>query len=87
MKLHPVLRWSLGVAFLAALVIWVQLTVGWVEVLSAWGRIPTSDMIAAVFLTAAMYAAIVFILRYGLDDVLGLSRIADHLVGQPVNKR
>ena len=49
MKLHPVLRWSLGVAFLAALVIWVQLTVGWVEVLSAWGRIPTSDLIAAVF--------------------------------------
>jgi uncharacterized membrane protein YbhN (UPF0104 family) len=54
---QPVLRWTVGVALLAALVYWVQIQVGWAEVFAAWRRIPPTDLVAIVLLTTAGYLA------------------------------
>ncbi len=37
--------------------------------------------VAAVFLTFAVYAAVVYVLRYGLDDIVGLSKSATRYFG------
>lgn len=51
------LRWTLGVALLAALIGWVQRSVGWATVLSAWRNIPPTDLVAVIVLTSVGYAA------------------------------
>lgn len=57
MNLHPVLRWVLGIALLVALVLWVQLRVGWVEVIGAWKKIPPTDLLLVCALTLTGYVA------------------------------
>lgn len=57
MRLHPAARWILGVGLLLALVIWVERTVGWAEVVGAWRHIPPVDLLAVVVLTLFGYLA------------------------------
>lgn len=57
MRVHPGLRWAFGIALLLALVMWVQRSVGWGEVLSAWKKIPATDLLLVVLLTLAGYIA------------------------------
>lgn len=57
MKLHPALRWIIGTAILAALVVWVERKVGWDEVVAAWRHIPPADLVAVVALTLTGYVA------------------------------
>ena len=51
------LRWTIGIALLLALVGWVQRSVGWLAVVSAWRNIPPADLAAIIALTAAGYVA------------------------------
>ena len=59
LRLHPGLRWFLGFALLAALIVWVQLSVGWADVLGAWRNFPAADLAMVVGLTLT-FAYIVY---------------------------
>jgi hypothetical protein len=56
-KVHPVIQWVVSLGLLAALVVWVERTVGWGPVLAAWQRIPLRDIGAVVLLTLTGYIA------------------------------
>ncbi|RKZ06183.1 UPF0104 family protein [bacterium] len=56
-RLNPVLRWAAGVLLLAALVWWVQRSVGWAEVFAAWGRLSASELALVTLLTFVGYIA------------------------------
>jgi uncharacterized membrane protein YbhN (UPF0104 family) len=50
-------RWALALALLVGLVVWVQATVGWIEVLGAWGRLTAVDVLVVLGLTVVGYVA------------------------------
>lgn len=57
MSRGAILRWTVGALLLLALVVWVQRTVGWREVLAAWRHLPPSDLVAVIGLTLSGYLA------------------------------
>jgi uncharacterized membrane protein YbhN (UPF0104 family) len=62
-------RWILGVALLGGLIIWVDRTVGWPELLSPWREFPPAELGLLLLLTTLSYlirAVRVYDYSYGL---------------------
>lgn len=56
MNAHQALKWLLGVTVLAALLIWVQLSVGWSVLLAPWRNIAPATIASALILALLSYA-------------------------------
>ena len=55
--MRPALRWVIAIGLLVGLIWWIQRSVGWDALVSAWRNIPPADLAAVIALTLVGYLA------------------------------